>query len=390
VIAGAQREAARVGPGGRVDLASPVTARLLTIRVTRVTLAGTYDPYTRDSDLLPVGVSEVTWSGAPPSTSAAADRRLVVPCGSGPTVAAGGRALPTGGSTTYGDVLSGRPVTFTPCGSPTGLALGGRSRIRVDHSPTWDVAGLSIRPVGESVPGTSGGRPAVVDARRSARGNDLTVPVAARAGSAVLWVRQSFNRGWEAELAGRDLRPVVVDGWQQGFVLPAGAAGEVELRFGPDRAYRAGLLVGAVAVLALLVLAVRPARRSTRRPPVLEGGLARMTAPLGALLLVALAGWWGLGVVATVAAVGAAAAVVPAPRPGARTWLLAGLAAAGVAAAGCAVALRPWPSEDYSAGAGWSQALCLLGLGAVWASTLRPSYIGTRLRSRETGRSRTR
>jgi len=57
------------------------------------------------------------------------------------------------------------------------------------------------------------------------------------------------------------LSSIVVDGWQQGWVVPAGVSGEVELSFVPDRLYRSGLLVGAGLLLLLVVLAALPVRR---------------------------------------------------------------------------------------------------------------------------------
>ena len=67
----------------------------------------------------------------------------------------------------------------------------------------------------------------------------------------------NHNPGWEAELAGRPLTPIVVDGFRQGFVVPDGASGALEVRFAPDGPYRAalglGLLLTLLVPLALLV-----------------------------------------------------------------------------------------------------------------------------------------
>jgi arabinofuranan 3-O-arabinosyltransferase len=57
----------------------------------------------------------------------------------------------------------------------------------------------------------------------------------------------------------------VVDGWQQGWLVPAGVSGELVLRFGPDRPYRLALLYGAIALAVLLVAALIP-QRPQRRP----------------------------------------------------------------------------------------------------------------------------
>ena len=59
----------------------------------------------------------------------------------------------------------------------------------------------------------------------------------------ILRVPENQNPGWQATLDGVRLEKVAVDGWQQGYVVPAGQGGTVELAFAPDRIYRAGLVV---------------------------------------------------------------------------------------------------------------------------------------------------
>jgi len=86
----------------------------------------------------------------------------------------------------------------------------------------------------------------------------------------VLAVAQNYNEGWEAyDGSGQKLTPIRIGGWQQGWVLPAGPEQVVTARFMPDRTYRAGLLLGLVALLGVLAVAVffpkRTTGRSTRR-----------------------------------------------------------------------------------------------------------------------------
>jgi arabinofuranan 3-O-arabinosyltransferase len=53
----------------------------------------------------------------------------------------------------------------------------------------------------------------------------------------------------------------MVDGWMQGYVVPAGAGGRLVLEFTPNRYYQAGLGLGGLLALALLVMALRLRRR---------------------------------------------------------------------------------------------------------------------------------
>lgn len=65
---------------------------------------------------------------------------------------------------------------------------------------------------------------------------------------------QGFNKGWHGTIGGRDVATVRVDGWRQGFLVPAGPAAVVRVQFGPTWWQRAGLLTGAGAVLLLAML----------------------------------------------------------------------------------------------------------------------------------------
>lgn len=69
----------------------------------------------------------------------------------------------------------------------------------------------------------------------------------------VLAVPENANAGWVATMDGKPLTRTRVDGWQQAWIVPAGAGGVVSLAFTPDSTYRTGLLIGALAVLLVLV-----------------------------------------------------------------------------------------------------------------------------------------
>jgi arabinofuranan 3-O-arabinosyltransferase len=104
---------------------------------------------------------------------------------------------------------------------------------------------------------------------------------------AVLAVPENANAGWVATLDGKQLTRTRVDGWQQAWIVPAGPGGVVSLTFTPDAHYRLSLLIGAAAVLALLVGVAWPVRRR-RRFTVSPGGSWTPVVLIG--LLVALGG----------------------------------------------------------------------------------------------------
>ncbi|RFU41010.1 DUF3367 domain-containing protein, partial [Actinomadura logoneensis] len=217
---------------------------------------------------IPVQVSEVAIPGVPgvPSAPNASGGRAARPfttsCGTGPDLTLNGRAVQTRVSGTADDVLAGRPVTFRAC-RDVRLADGdnrvsaGGGRFRVDA--------LTVDP-GGALAGAAPGRTEPVTVRSWDAG-ERRVQVNAQRRS-VLVVNENYNAGWEAatENGGR-LRPVRLDGWRQGFEVPAGTSGTITLRYAPDTAYR-GALFGGLALLALLVpVAVRRPGRGTPPAP---------------------------------------------------------------------------------------------------------------------------
>ena len=111
----------------------------------------------------------------------------------------------------------------------------------------------------------------------------------------ILALRQNANPGWHASVEGRELPGVTVDGWRQGFVVPAGAGGRVEVEFGPDQMYRLALVGGALLALGLLVMVLPPTgARARRRVASMSRGRWDL-APVAALVLpTLLLGPWGL------------------------------------------------------------------------------------------------
>jgi arabinofuranan 3-O-arabinosyltransferase len=85
-----------------------------------------------------------------------------------------------------------------------------------------------------------------------------------------LIVNENFNAGWRAMLHGRSLQAVRLDGWKQGWLLPAGSRGLVTLTYQPDAQYRAALFGGLGALGLILLIAAVPFRRRQIVVPVTE------------------------------------------------------------------------------------------------------------------------
>ena len=79
-------------------------------------------------------------------------------------------------------------------------------------------------------------------------------------------VAQNFNPGWVATLNGRTLKAVSLSGWEQGWIVPAGASGVMTMKFEPDQTYRAALLIGGLFLLTSVHSRAGKGDRSRRRP----------------------------------------------------------------------------------------------------------------------------
>ena len=188
--------------------------------------------------------------------------------------------------------------------------------------------------------------------------------------SRVLVVPESVNPGWVAHTEdGARLTPLIVNGWQQGWVLPPGARGTVTLSFPSNGPYRTGLTVGLALLPLLLLMALLPARR--RIPPYFPArpwrpGALGVAGMLAAAALIAGAG----GVVVF----GGALAVTHLLRD--RRPVLDRLSLvvvpSGLILAGALLSRYPWRSVDgYIGHSAWVQLFALISLGAL-AASLQP------------------
>ena len=188
------------------------------------------------------------------------DQPVDVPCGSGPVVLVDGRPVQTEVSGRLADLAALAPMSLTACGPAPSLGTGEHRVETVDAGP-FAVDSLTL--------GATAPAPATTERSvRVGRWDAADRSVAVGPGAATyLATTENFNNGWQARLGDRVLRPVRLDGWRQGWILPAGAGGVVRLSFQPDRAYRLALGGGLVGVLALVALAFIPGRRRRPEPP---------------------------------------------------------------------------------------------------------------------------
>lgn len=297
------------------------------------------------------------------------DTPVHVACPDGPSVTVGTETRRFGVDTTIGAARAMTPVDLTSCPpGPVALAAGS-----VDLTTAMGTSPFNITTVGLAEP-AFWAAPAVPTRPTSPQTWTPTArSVQVGAGApAILVVSENRNDGWQATLDGAVLTPLTVDGWRQGWVLPEGGGGVVELTFTPTLGYRLGLLVGLGAVLALVALAAwpgRPGTRSNRR----HGS----SSPEGTPAVPPRTGW-GAAVVAVVAGIGVGGVAVVALVPlawvrRARPGVLPIVAATSLVLAGFVSASDPGPPQHALGGPfGWpATALAVLAFLSV-AATLVP------------------
>ena len=276
---------------------SPVRASAMVVTFPNVQEVFSVDPATGSGIVLPVGVTDIRVLGAvdlqpDPTVVTPVD----IPCGEGPVLTIGDALLPTEGTSNARDLVQRRPATFVPCGETAGEpADGGTVRVLATGGDRWSVRQVVLGDVSE------------VDQARESEAEVVTwgateraISVPAREGSTLLVVRENANSGWVASLNGVELPAARPDGWQQGWVMPPGAAGIVELRMRAAPWYQAALAIGLVCALLLLVSAAfavwRPTARvrGTAPSPLRPWDVpARVGWIVGGVGMVVVAGVWG-------------------------------------------------------------------------------------------------
>ncbi|MBO0854015.1 MAG: DUF3367 domain-containing protein [Nocardia sp.] len=195
----------------------------------------------------PPGLAEVGVLGPDYPAPAPGNRMVTVDCAHGPTIALAGRTVHTRVTATADELRTGKPVAATVC-DPASDRIGlppGPVAVSVAPTALFSVDRLRLPSpdIGASTVNTS--------SQQDLSGGDqlLTVPL-------------STNVGWRARTAdGHALAPIVVDGWKQGWIVPAGTRGPITVDFPLDRWYRLAIFGGLALLIPLVLLAVPVPRR---------------------------------------------------------------------------------------------------------------------------------
>lgn len=326
---------------------------------------------------------------APGSAPANEDREITVGCDVGPIVSIAGQTTRASVTATAEQFRSGAPLQATMCEgvfavpndrlNPTPLPEG-RQDVVVDPGAAFVVDGMRLRtmPVPASATDRSAGSTAAENTQANTprqvttsawEENHREIQLSDSTTDQLLVVPESNNIGWRATTPdGTELEPVVVNGWQQGWTVPAGVTA-VTLDYPSDTWYRLGIFGGLLLLIPLTFFAFRRSRETdTPAPAPWRSSVLAWT-----FLLVAAAVVAGIAGVVTTAAVGALgwwlgrrfgpdiAATTLVATAGVGTLLSMGLLSKG-----------PWRDADGYVGHSYLvQFSALVGIAALAVSALR-------------------
>ncbi|WP_228786734.1 alpha-(1-_3)-arabinofuranosyltransferase [Nocardia terpenica] len=334
----------------------------------------------------PPGLAEVSVLGPDYPPPAAPDRPVTVDCAHGPTIALAGRVVHTTVTATADELRTGAPVSAHVCGVDRVAPPGASDDVRDDAA-----AGPVPLPSGRVDVTVTPTELFSVDELRLNRTDAAPQPISAPPGTRLLVLPLSTNAGWRAHTAdGHALAPIVVDGWEQGWVLPADAHGPVTIEFPADRWYRLAIFGGLLLLIPLLALAIPIPRRWRRArdaaPPPRPDPTPVGTAPIDvgvqddspprtwntripAMFGLAAAALLISGPVGFACTAAGFAAERFAPRITPRA--LVAVAGLGTALSAAALSTGPWRSPDgYMGGSLWTQFPALLAVIAVGIAAL--------------------
>ncbi|MBB2941185.1 arabinofuranan 3-O-arabinosyltransferase [Actinoplanes lutulentus] len=316
--------------GGTLVFDPPMKTDELTVLITDTAPANSYDPYRNVQRTLPVAVGEFTALPDKAPERASQTTKLDLGCGSGPKVTVEGVVRNTAMIASRRDLLELREVETRLCGDTARTPIpvsAGVTRVVAAASAVSVPSQVILTPVKATSAsgGQAGGSPVVDDTVASAA-TGVRTPLTIESWSAtqrrvvldaypnqrVLALRENVNTGWAASIDGEDLPTIVVDGWQQAWLVPAGASGEVVMRFDPDRLYGAAISGGALLLTGVTVVAILAGRgRPSGGLPIMVAAARRrrgvlLPALFGGAALVVFGGFAAIGL----ALIGAAAVLV--------------------------------------------------------------------------------
>lgn len=322
----------------------------------------------------PPGFAEVNVLGPDYPAPAPPNQEITIGCDAGPTISIGGKIIRTSVTATVDQLRSGEPVPAQACPDTETVEDGSTN---AGPEPPGPANPAQPSEPANAVPLAPGQVDVMVapsdkffvDRLRLANTTDLPAPrtpASPPVGTNLLTLPLSTNSGWHA--AGendQELTPVVVDGWQQGWLVPPDA-GPITVSFPADRWYRLAIFGGLLLLLPLVLLAIpRNGRSSTSTGPSPVPWASRWLGALGVVgTATVIAGPFG-----TALSAAGLAALRFVPRIPRTAMVVA--AGVGTTVSTAALSTGPWLAPGgYMGGSLWVQVPALIALVAVGLAAL--------------------
>ncbi|GGK52933.1 hypothetical protein GCM10011591_25830 [Nocardia camponoti] len=376
----------------------------------------------------PTGLAEVAVVGPAYPAPLPGDREITIGCDAGPVLTVAGRTVPTSVTATADELRSGAPVSATPCDPAAIDLLPGHPDLIVTPSDLFTVDEVRLtrtdlvdgqsgaadpkqtapntgapdpKPPTPSAgtpdptqPAPSGGphpddvalgpeRDPVRDNHASPHSGTVSpenrpAPSETTSSNAKLLVLPlSTNVGWEARTPdGTLLKPIVVNGWQQAWVLPASTQSPITVSFPADRIYRGAIFGGLFLLIPLALLAIPRRKREVIDTEPVPTWAPRWVGGIGVVAL--------LTVISGPAGAVIAAITLACTRFRETQRALPWIAGIGTLASAAALSTGTWRSGlPYMGGSLWAQAPAVIAVAAVAVAALPPR----RSRRRATNRA---
>jgi arabinofuranan 3-O-arabinosyltransferase len=201
-----------------------------------------------------VAIREISFEGS----TATFDSSAVVdlPCGSGPTIRIDSTEVRTRPLAPVSEIISGGEFAVELCASVPDTLPSGPHRLTEVGGGPFALSSVALTAINLNVSSTES-RSARVDGWA----DDARRIEVAAGPATVLSIAENFNAGWDARFQGASLPSVRLDGWHQGWVIPAGDAGTVTLTFHPSRTFAIALRVWVLGIGYLALAGWFVARR---------------------------------------------------------------------------------------------------------------------------------
>ena len=310
IRSGNQSRLIQVPPNGGTVHFAPIYTNHVTFSFPKIKPIFTFDSLTSHLIPLPVGLANLSFPALSdlPAPTIDLQHHLSLSCGQGPPLQIGGTTYRTSLSGTVADLYSLSPMPLTICGTRNQQVTLNKGTQQVNASyaedglriTTVDLLGTKFdTPQSTNEPNTApalltssiygvAGSTEVSSGLRGVAGGSgdttggtgvnstgayrkvtidnwqatsRTVTIAP-GNEAILNLRQNYNKGWIATYNGQKLKAVRIDGWQQGWMLPASSkAITIHLSFPPENLYMFVLLAGLLIALALILWAFWPRKK---------------------------------------------------------------------------------------------------------------------------------